>query len=141
MSPPEDIGSAALPANRPPGYILAGVPPGSRSRRVFSYEDALALFPVVRDRTDAAVRQVEAMVNQVQSRDEMELRKEELEAAYRSIVERWSEEIESLGCEVKGVWLVDWDSGDGYYCWRYPEPTLGHFHGYEEGFAGRVPVA
>jgi len=117
------------------------VPPGSRSRRIFSYEEALALFPVVRDRTDAAVRQVEAMVNQVQSRDEMELRKEELESAYRSIVERWTEEIESLGCEVKGVWLVDWDSGDGYYCWRYPEPSLGHFHGYDEGFAGRVPVA
>ncbi len=117
------------------------MPPGSRFRRVFSYEEALALFPVVRDRTDAAVRQVEAMVNQVQSRDEMELRKEELESAYRSIVERWTEEIESLGCEVKGVWLVDWDSGDGYYCWRYPEPSLGHFHGYEEGFAGRVPVA
>ena len=117
------------------------MPPGSRSRRTFSYEEALALFPVVRDRTDAAVRQVEAMVNQVQSRDEMELRKEELESAYRSIVERWTEEIESLGCEVKGVWLVDWDSGDGYYCWRYPEPSLGHFHGYDEGFAGRVPVA
>lgn len=117
------------------------MPPGSRSRRIFSYEEALALFPVVRDRTDAAVRQVEAMVNQVQSRDEMELRKEELESAYRSIVERWTEEIESLGCEVKGVWLVDWDSGDGYYCWRYPEPSLGHFHGYDEGFAGRVPVA
>ena len=117
------------------------MPPGSRSRHVFSYEEALALFPVVRDRTDAAVRQVEAMVNQVQSRDEMELRKEELESAYRSIVERWTAEIESLGCEVKGVWLVDWDSGDGYYCWRYPEPTLGHFHGYDEGFAGRVPVA
>lgn len=117
------------------------MPPGTRSRRHFSYEEALALFPVVRDRTDAAVRQIEALVNQVQSRDEMELRKEELESAYRSIVERWTEEIESLGCEVKGVWLVDWDSGDGYYCWRYPEPTLAHFHGYEEGFAGRVPVA
>jgi hypothetical protein len=141
MSPPEDIGCGHRPANRGPGCILPGVPPGSRARRVFSYEEALALFPVVRDRTDAAVRQVEAMVNQVQSRDEMELRKEELESAYRSIVERWTEEIESLGCEVKGVWLVDWDSGDGYYCWRYPEPSLGHFHGYEEGFAGRVPVA
>ena len=117
------------------------MPPGTRSRRHFSYEEALALFPVVRDRTDAAVRQIEALVNQVQSRDEMELRKEELESAYRSIVERWTEEIESLGCEVKGVWLVDWDSGDGYYCWRYPEPTLAHFHGYEVGFAGRVPVA
>ena len=56
-------------------------------------------------------------------------------------VERWASEIESLGCEVKGLWLVDWDSGDGYYCWRFPEPTVGHFHGYDEGFAGRLPLA
>jgi hypothetical protein len=117
------------------------VPRSSRPRRIFTYEEALACFPVVRDRTDAAVRQVEALVNQVQSREEMELRKDELESAYRAIVERWTEEIESIGCAVKGPWLVDWDSGDGYYCWRYPEPSLAHFHGYEEGFAGRVPVA
>ena len=56
-------------------------------------------------------------------------------------VARWAEELGSLGLEVKGAWLVDWDSGDGYFCWRYPEPALAHFHGYEDGFAGRVPVA
>jgi hypothetical protein len=119
----------------------AAVPRDPRTRRVFSYDEALSIFPVIRDRTDAAVRQVEALFNGVQSRDEMEERKAELESAYRSIVDRWTEEIESVGCAVKGLWLVDWDSGDGFYCWRYPEPTLGHYHGYEEGFAGRMPVA
>lgn len=115
-------------------------PPG-RKPRIWSYDEALAAFPVVRDRTDAAVRQVEALVNGLRSRDEMDERKDELESAYRTIVERWTEEIESLGCQVKGLWLVDFDCGDGFWCWRYPEPTVAHFHGYEEGFAGRVPVA
>ncbi len=46
----------------------------------------------------------------------------------------------SLGAEVKGLWLVDWDSGDGYFCWRFPEAALAFFHTYEEGFAGRLPV-
>lgn len=117
------------------------MPRDRKPRRRFSYDETLALFPVVRDRTEAAVRQVEAMMNQVASRDEMERRKDELEAAYQAIVSRWTDEIESLGCQVKGLWLVDWDSGDGFYCWRYPEPTVGHFHGYDEGFTGRVPVA
>jgi len=112
-----------------------------REPRIWTYDEALAAFPVVRDRTDAAVRQVEALVNALRSRDEMDERKDELETAYRTIVERWTEEIESLGCKVKGLWLVDFDCGDGFWCWRYPEPTIGHFHGYEEGFAGRVPVA
>ena len=25
--------------------------------------------------------------------------------------------------------------------WRYPEETIGHFHSYEDGFAGRMPIA
>ena len=113
---------------------------GTRGRRIFSYEEALALFPVVRDLTDAAVRQVEALVNRVQSRDDAETREEEIQASYENIVAAWAAEVVSLGCEVKGLWLVDWDSGDGYYCWRYPEQTVGHFHTYDEGFDGRVPV-
>jgi hypothetical protein len=41
---------------------------------------------------------------------------------------------------VKGLWLVDFDSGDGYWCWAYPEADLGHWHSYEGGFGARVPV-
>ena len=36
--------------------------------------------------------------------------------------------------------LVDWDSGDGYYCWRFPEAAIAFFHTYDEGFAGRIPI-
>jgi hypothetical protein len=55
------------------------------------------------------------------------------------VIERWTREMEALGAEVKGLWLIDFDSGAGYYCWRWPEPDF-FFHGYEEGFAGRVPI-
>jgi hypothetical protein len=133
--------SASGAGRRDRRCILAAMPRERRTRRVFSYDEALATFPVIRDRTDAAVRQDEALVNQVQSRDEMEQRKAELEAAYRAIVDRWTAEIESVGCAVKGLWLIDWDAGDGFYCWRYPEPTVLHYHGYDDGFAGRVPIA
>ncbi len=110
------------------------------NRRTFSYEDALNTFPQVRDLTTAAIRQIEAMLNRVQSRDELEARKEELQSAYERIVQAWVEEVSSVGCEVKGLWLVDWDCGDGYYCWRFPEDSISHYHGYEEGFDDRVPV-
>lgn len=110
-------------------------------RRTFSYREALDLYPVVRELTERAVREVQALVGGVGSHDEMETRRPELETAYQEIVSAWVDQVTSLGCEVKGLWLVDWDSGDGYFCWRYPEAGLGHFHGYEEGFAGRVPIA
>lgn len=110
------------------------------AKRIFTYEEALESFPRVRELTLEAVGQVEALYNQVQSAGEGEARRAELESAFREIVERWAARVVALGCEVKGVWLVDWDSGDGYFCWRYPEEGVFYFHGYEEGFAGRVPI-
>jgi hypothetical protein len=109
-------------------------------RRIFTYDEALTTFPLVRDLTAAAVRQIEALTSQLAGREDLEARREDLEEAQERIVRAWAREVAAIGCEVKGVWLVDWDSGDGYYCWRFPEPAISHFHTYEEGFAGRIPL-
>ncbi len=109
-------------------------------KRIFSYDEAVNTFPLVRDLTAAAVRQIEALTRSVASRDELDTRRDELEEARERIVRAWAQQVSSLGCEVKGVWLVDWDSGDGYYCWRFPEQALSFFHTYDEGFAGRIPI-
>ena len=111
------------------------------AQRIWTYEEALGHFPVVRDLTRQAVQQVEALFNRVQSRAAMEEHRDATETSYPNILAAWADEVASLGCVVKGMWLVDWDSGDGYYCWKYPEETISHFHSYEDGFAGRIPVA
>ncbi|MCB1058422.1 MAG: DUF2203 family protein [Acidobacteria bacterium] len=108
--------------------------------RVFTYAEALETFPQVRDETDRAVKRMEALMGTLPSPTDMEGRKAQLDREYRRIVEEWAGVVTGMGCEVKGLWLVDWDCGDGYYCWRYPEEALAHYHGYEEGFAGRVPI-
>lgn len=109
--------------------------------RPISYEEALGLFPHVRDSTAAAVREIETLTRSYESSDDPEAEKAEFDASYRQIVARWTAEIEALGGEAKGLWLVDFDAGDGYFCWKHPEPAMAHFHGYDEGFAGRVPIA
>lgn len=108
--------------------------------RHFSYEEALSVFPVVRDLTADAVQQVAAILRELEGEEPGSEHCEELETSQQSIVEQWTREVEALGVEVKGLWLVDWDCGDGYYCWKHPEPGLAHFHGYDEGFASRVPI-
>lgn len=110
------------------------------AKRIFSYDEALSTFPAVRDLTAAAVRKVEALTDGLAGGEEVEARREKLAEVRERIVRAWTREITSLGCEVKGLWLVDWDSGDGYYCWRFPEQSIGFFHTYDEGFAGRLPI-
>ncbi len=105
----------------------AGGAPAESARRTFTLEQARALLPRVQERTAEAVARYGQLPG---DQDE----------ARESVVRDWAEEMQSLGIEVKGVWLVDFDSGAGYYCWKYPEPALNHFHGYEEGFAGRLPL-
>jgi len=96
---------------------------GEEVRKLFTYEEAVALLPEVQRLTRAAAAEVE------QSPETAE-----------AVVEGWAEAVMALGIEVKGLWLIDFDNGSGYYCWRYPEPALEYFHGYEEGFRGRVKL-
>lgn len=97
------------------------------ARRVFTLDEARALLPRVKDLTAEAVLRYGQLSG-------------ELEGERESVVEEWIREVRSLGVEIKGLWLVDFDSGAGYYCWKYPEPAINHFHGYEEGFGGRLPL-
>ncbi len=102
-------------------------------KKVFTYEQAAALLPSVQEITAGAVAAVDAL-----SGNEEEAAVDA--AAFNRIIGEWAEQILDLGIEVKGLWLVDFDSGSGYYCWQYPEPSVQPFHGNEEGFGGRVKL-
>jgi hypothetical protein len=106
-------------------------------KKTFTYEEALALLPEVRRITEEAYQAVEqvsgapgsASASGRQSRERID-----------ELVTAWARELLARGVEVKGLWLVDFDSGSGYYCWRYPEPGLQFYHSYDEGFRGRMRI-
>ena len=56
------------------------------------------------------------------------------------------QEIESIGCEIKGVreGLIDFPSiregREVYLCWRMPETEISFWHGLDAGFSGRQPI-
>lgn len=123
-----------LEALDPSGAARSRLPAASdespAERRTFTLDEARALLPRVRALTEEAASRYgrfgEGGID--------------TEEARHQVVQDWARQITELGAEIKGLWLVDFDSGAGYYCWKYPEPGLGHFHGYEEGFSGRVPL-
>ncbi len=106
---------------------------GPGAKRTFSYREAAEVLPEVRRVTEDVVRRVEAL-------RETDLAEGEAQSRAEEAVRTWVEAMRGLGLEVKGLWLVDFDNGSGYYCWQYPEPGLQYYHGYEEGFRGRVRI-
>lgn len=80
----------------------------------FTLKEAKVLLPVVKRITQEAVSQTE------KSKDDQE---------FSRIVEHWAQKIVKLGCEPKGLWLVDFNNGSGYYCWHYPEEDVDFYLG------------
>jgi len=107
---------------------------------VFSLSEAMALFPLVRRLTEASYRELKPVQESLKAMLPTNPAIGDVEKQYRAIVRRWMGKMERLGLVVKGLWLVDFDTGDGYLCWRYPELKLGHYHSYEQGFGNRRPL-
>jgi hypothetical protein len=103
--------------------------PALNDRKTFTYEEAAALLPQARRITMDAVAEVDSLPEN-----------ESAAADSERIITDWAGAIIELGIEVKGLWLIDFDCGSGYYCWQHPEPSLQYFHGYEEGFGARVKL-
>jgi hypothetical protein len=117
---PARRGQRRLPYNR-------GLP---TQKKVFSYDEAQVLLPEVRQTTEDAYRRVERLAASGRA----------AQAEADAVVQAWAEDLLARGLEIKGLWLVDFDNGSGYYCWRYPEERLEFYHSYEEGFGGRMRI-
>jgi hypothetical protein len=111
-----------------------------RDRHVFSLEEAQGLLPEVKRLTAEAVRAADAIAEELREIPERHPRHARLTADLERIVAAWTAGIRQLGLEAKGLWLVDFDNGEGYYCWAHPEEQITHFHTYEDGFAGRMKI-
>lgn len=119
---------------------IVGICPPGRPR-IFTLQEARAIFPLVSAITSASAAELEPISTRLR---EMFHRQDELnilEREYERIVRRWVGKMERLGLVVKGLWLVDFDTGDGYLCWKHPEPEIAHYHTYDKGFTGRRPLA
>ncbi len=112
---------------------------------VFSKEQANQLLSLVYRITSDADAELKKITDQIKLYKEqggsrnLEIASD-LEGHAQIIITKWESKIIKLGLEPKGVWLVDFDSGSGYFCWKYPELELKFWHGYKDGFSNRQPI-
>jgi hypothetical protein len=128
--------------------MLEGVPTSSDTeiiginrRSVFSLAEARTLFPLVSRMTKTAAEKVQALIAKIEAKtrssDAERAEIEVLEAQASQLIQDWQTKVQKLGGLPKGIWVVDFDSGDGYFCWKYPEVTIDHWHAYRDGYTKR----
>ncbi len=84
---------------------------------------------------NGTVRLLLQKLETIQDRDSVTAK--EAEKEIDSTIRQWQQKIEKLGAKPKGLWLIDFDNGEGYFCWKFPEKKIMFFHGYHDGFSGR----
>ena len=111
------------------------------AKKKFTLDQANLALPLIFKITKDSSVLVKNLVAQIESGYiKSEEHKNRLELEVNDLVVQWQSKVERLGATPKGIWIVDFDSGDGYYCWKYPELKVSHWHGYQDGFTGRVSL-
>lgn len=108
-------------------------------KRFFTLEEARQLLPVVKRITKSAKEDISLLSTQGRYTSDKKKRAA-IEEQIQRVLQNWHQKIHKLGCVAKGMWLVDFDSGEGYFCWHYPEESIEFFHAYHEGFGGRSKI-
>ena len=94
-------------------------------KRTFGWVEASSLLPVIRRITQEAVTAAEALAVRYEALPETSTVRRELETELERVILAWAAKVQKLGAEAKGLWLVDFDAGDGTtWAWRYPDGDL-----------------
>jgi hypothetical protein len=134
----------------------------SMSDRTFTLDEAQSLLPVLESLLRTAIgakKQMEEVDGEMQALSQRIFlnggtRVDVIATAHRKAQRAKAEqrakdalaEIDSIGVQVKDldIGLLDFPCDvDGriiLLCWKMGEPTITHWHGTEEGFAGRKPI-
>src|SRR5690606_22468146 len=109
------------------------------TKKAFSLEEARRIGNLLYHITKKKSQRVEALLAQLQIKMDMgEGEFTQLENQIDREILEWEGKVERLGGVPRGLWMADLDSGSGYYCWKFPETTVDHWHGYQDGNSKRV---
>lgn len=111
-----------------------------KPRKVFDLSGINELLPIVHRITKQYSEKVNKLIQKLEHIGGQDKMVADTEAEINNLIQEWQVKMEKLGAVTKGLWIADFDSGDGYFCWKFPEEQILYWHGYRDGFSGRRPV-
>lgn len=119
---------------------------GINRKSIFNIEEARTLFPIIFRLTKSYSERVQVLIHKIDavanSKNENGIgATEPLEAKAADLIQEWQSKVQKLGGLPNGHWIVDFDSGDGYFCWKYPERSIEYWHHYRDGFSKRIRLS
>jgi hypothetical protein len=110
-------------------------------QKLFNLSEARALLPLVQTITQQQQKQLQPVQTRLNKMLSNDPRRNSIEQDYECVVARWKNKIETLGAAVAGLWLVEFDVGEGVLSWRNPELSLNYFRANNTPFSARVKLA
>jgi hypothetical protein len=95
--------------------------------RIFTLCEAQSLLPVVQNVTRRAVKDFNPVQLRYRNLLDCDPRKPQLALEYEKIVGLWITKMARFGLVARSLWSVDFDTGDGYLSWKFPELRLAFF--------------
>lgn len=105
--------------------------------RTLSLLEAHELLPVVKNISRTAANKLKPVQARMHAMVLADPRQQKIRFQYQKCVEQWAGKIERLGLKAQGLWRVGFDSGEGWYCWQYPDRQIRYFIEYGDEFSQR----
>jgi len=105
--------------------------------KFFNLDQANDLLPVVRKITHETYSKLDPLRRELRKMSIVDDMSPELESEYKRGVQDWIEKMNRLGVNPVTLGVVNFDTGDGYLNWKYPEMSLSFYHDYDSDYKER----
>lgn len=109
--------------------------------KLFNLTEARALLPFIQSVSKRQFLQLSPVQERLNKMLANDPRRQIYEREFESQVSQWRSKVIQFGVRVSGLWMVEFDVGEGCLCWRHPELSIKTFRKHGVAFSERVKLS